>query len=122
MCTEARHFDRLGQLGEFKQDSNTNSEQDSNTNSHSARSKTQAGQQPTAEPDGKAPQSREQSFQQANPSATKTGPGQSSRPAHIRPSPISHAEQRKGDTTRAGSEHWLNTGKRTSPSAQSLRP
>ena len=41
MCvtTETRHLDRLGQPGEFEQDSNTDSEQKSNTGSHSARSK-----------------------------------------------------------------------------------
>ena len=36
VTTETRHLDRLGQLGEFEQDSNTDSEQESNTDSHSA--------------------------------------------------------------------------------------
>ena len=31
VTTETRHLDRLGQLGEFEQDSNTDSEQESNT-------------------------------------------------------------------------------------------
>ena len=37
-CSNAgRHLDRLGQLGEFEQDSNTDSEQESTTDSHGAR-------------------------------------------------------------------------------------
>ena len=33
VSTETRHLDRLGQLGEFEQDSNTDTEQESNTGS-----------------------------------------------------------------------------------------
>ena len=37
LTTKTRHLDRLGQLGEFEQDSSTDPEQESNTDSHSAR-------------------------------------------------------------------------------------
>ena len=43
--TETRHLNRLRQLSEFEQDSNTNSEQESNKGSHSARNKAHAAQQ-----------------------------------------------------------------------------
>ena len=49
VTAETRHLDRLGQLGEFQQDSNTDSEWESNTDSGSARNKSQAAQQSTAE-------------------------------------------------------------------------
>ena len=56
------HRDRPGQLVEL--------EQERNTDSHSARREAQGAQQPTAEPDGKASQSKEQSTQQTNPSVS----------------------------------------------------
>ena len=56
VTTETRQIDRLGQLSEFEQDSNTDSEQESNADSHSARNKAQATQQSMAEPGEMAPQ------------------------------------------------------------------
>ena len=54
----ARHVDRLGQFGEFEQDSSADPEQESNTDSHSARNnKAQAAHQSTVEPGKKAPHS-----------------------------------------------------------------
>ena len=59
MCfQQTQHLDRLGQLSEFEQDSNTGSEQESSTDSHSARNKAQVGRQSTAEPRKKAPESK----------------------------------------------------------------
>ena len=49
VTTETRHLDRLGQLGEFEQDSNTDSEQESNTDSHSARNKAHVARQSAAD-------------------------------------------------------------------------
>ena len=49
VTTKTRHLDRLGQLGEFEQDSNTDSEQERNTDSQSARNKAQAAQQAMAQ-------------------------------------------------------------------------
>ena len=63
VTTETRHLGRLCQQSEF--------DQESSTALHSARSKAQVAQQPMAEPDGKAPQSKEQSTQQTNRTATK---------------------------------------------------
>ena len=48
VTTETRHLDRLGQLGEFEQDSNTASEQESNTDSHSAGNKAHVARQSAA--------------------------------------------------------------------------
>ena len=45
VTTETGHLDRLGQLGEFEQDSNTDSKRKSNTNSHSARNKAHVARQ-----------------------------------------------------------------------------
>ena len=66
MCvaTEARPLDRLGQLGEFEQDSNTASDLESNTDSHSAQSKAHVARQAAAERGEEAPHSKEQSKQQ----------------------------------------------------------
>ena len=82
MCvaTGTRHVDRPGQLNEFEQDGNTDSERRSNTDSHSARSEAHAAQQCTAEPDEKGLQSKEQCSQQTVPSATKL----KQRPGHAR--------------------------------------
>ena len=44
VTTETRPLDRLGQLGEFEQDSNTDSELESNTDSDTARAYCGAGQ------------------------------------------------------------------------------
>ena len=67
MCvtTETRHLNRLGQLGECGQESNTDS--------HGARNKAQAAQQSTAVPlaGEKAPQSKGQSTRQPNPPMTR---------------------------------------------------
>ena len=43
VTTKTRHLNRLGQLGDFKQDSDTDPEQERNTDLHSARNKAQAG-------------------------------------------------------------------------------
>ena len=70
--TETRHLDRLGQCGEFEQESNTDSEQGRNTDSHSERREAQARTGgATTHNNEKALQSKEQSTQQTNPSATK---------------------------------------------------
>ena len=39
VATETRHLNRLGELGELKQERNTDSEKESNTASHGAQSK-----------------------------------------------------------------------------------
>ena len=51
------------QLGEFEQDSNTDSELESNTDSHSAQSKAHVAGQSVAERGEEAPHSKEQSTQ-----------------------------------------------------------
>ena len=55
VTTKTRRLDRLGQLGEFERESNTDAEQQSHmcTDSDSARGKAQAARQSTAQPDGK---------------------------------------------------------------------
>ena len=86
VTTKTQHLDRLGQLSEFEQGNNTNSEQESNTDSHSARNKAHVAQQSATELGEEAPHGKEQSTQQKNkPSSdpTKTQPGQSGRPPHI---------------------------------------
>ena len=60
VTTETRPLGRLGQLGEFEQDSNTDSELESNTDSHSAQSKAHVARQSAAERGEEAPHSKEQ--------------------------------------------------------------
>ena len=55
VTTETRPLDRLGQLGEFEQDSNTDSELESNTDSHTAQSKAHVARQAAAERGEEAP-------------------------------------------------------------------
>ena len=116
---------------------NTDSEQECSTDSHSAGSKAQGAQQPTTQPDERAPQSKEQSNQQINPSAAKLKAGQSGRHPHItdplpavlvklprlccnthhKPSPISHEGAAQGRRhSRLG---WRSTKPAT---AASIRP
>ena len=57
VTTETRHLDRLGQLVEFEQESNTGS----------ARSKAQLAPQSTAEPDEKAPQAKSRALSKHTP-------------------------------------------------------
>ena len=49
IATMTRHLDRLGQLSEFEQAINTESEQESNTDSHSTQNNAQAAQQAMTE-------------------------------------------------------------------------
>ena len=61
VTTETRPLDRLGQLGEVEQDSNTDSELESNTDSHRAQNKAHVARQSAAERGKEAPHSKAQS-------------------------------------------------------------
>ena len=100
VTTETRHLDRLGQLGEFEQESNTGSEQESNTDSHSARSKAQAHNPRRNHTKRPVKQRAEHSANKPLSNQTETKPGQSRRPLHITGPPQSRTrKQRKGGAT-----------------------
>ena len=72
VTTETRHLGRLGQLGEFEQNSNTDSKQKSNTNSHSARNKAHVARQSAADAAKRHRTAKSRATRKrANPPATK---------------------------------------------------
>ena len=61
VTTETRHLDRLDQLGEFEQDSNTDSEQESNTEAAQCAKQSTRGSTISGGRGEEAPHSKEQS-------------------------------------------------------------